>query len=122
MKRFINITAFLCLCTPLIAQNLQLKGRIVSEKKPVEFANVILQTKDSIFISGGITDQQGQFNISNSSKGDYLLQISGLGYQTQQINVENLTKTLDLGIISIDSATITLQEIIITATPVHQSP
>lgn len=122
MKRIINITAFLCLCIPLIAQNLQLKGRIVSEKKPVEFANVILQTKDSIFISGGITDQRGRFNISNLSKGDYLLQISGLGYQTQQINVENLTKTLDLGIISIDSATITLQEITITAAPVINHP
>ena len=61
----------------LIAQDLQLRGRIVSGKEPVEFANVILQTKDSIFISGGITDQRGRFNMNNLQKGNYQLRISG---------------------------------------------
>lgn len=31
------------------AQNLQLRGRVVSGQESVEFANVILQTKDSAF-------------------------------------------------------------------------
>ena len=91
MKRITTTTAFLCLCMLLIAQDLQLRGRIVSGKEPVEFANVILQTKDSIFISGGITDQRGRFNMNNLQKGNYQLRISGLGYQTQQINLNDFT-------------------------------
>ena len=122
MKRITTTAAFLCLCMLLIAQDLQLRGRIVSGKEPVEFANVILQTKDSIFISGGITDQRGRFNMNNLQKGNYQLRISGLGYQTQQINLNDFTATLDLGSISIDSAAIALEEVTITANPVINQP
>ena len=38
MKRITTTAAFLCLCMLLIAQDLQLRGRIVSGKEPVEFA------------------------------------------------------------------------------------
>ncbi|MEO5181783.1 hypothetical protein ABH207_21740, partial [Bacteroides ovatus] len=62
MKRITTTTAFVCLCTLLFAQNLQLRGRVVSGQESVEFANVILQTKDSAFISGGVTDQRGRFS------------------------------------------------------------
>lgn len=122
MKRITTTTAFLCLCTLLIAQNLQLRGRIVSGKEPVEFANVILQTKDSAFVSGGITDQRGRFSMNNLQKGNYQLQISGLGYETRQVSLLDFTTTLDLGTISIDSAAVALQEVTITATPVINQP
>ena len=35
----------------------RLKGKVVSENEAVEFANVVLQTKDSIFIAGGSNRQ-----------------------------------------------------------------
>lgn len=122
MKRITTTTAFLCLCMLLIAQNLQLRGRIVSGNEPVEFANVILQTKDSVFISGGITDQRGRFNMNNLQKGNYQLQISGLGYEIRQVSLQDFTANLDLGTISIDSTAIALQEITVTATPVINQP
>lgn len=122
MKRITTTAAFLCLCTLIIAQNLQLRGRIVSGKEPVEFANVILQTKDSAFVSGGITDQRGRFNMNNLQKGNYQLQISGLGYETRQVSLQDFTTTLDLGTISIDSAAVALQEVTIIATPVINQP
>lgn len=122
MKRITTTTAFLCLCTLLMAQNLQLRGRIVSGKEPVEFANVILQTNDSTFISGGITDQRGRFNMNNLQTGNYQLQISGIGYQTRLVNLQNFDSTLDLGPIAIDSAAIALNEVTITASPIINQP
>lgn len=122
MKRTITTTAFLCLCMLLIAQNLQLRGRVVSGKQPVEFANVILRTTDSIFISGGITDQRGRFNIENLQKGDYQLQISGIGYETRQLSFPNFASTLDVGTVSIDSVTVALDEVTVTAAPVINQP
>lgn len=118
MKRITTTAAFLCLCTLIIAQNLQLRGRIVSGKEPVEFANVILQTKDSTFISGGVTDQRGRFSMNNLQKGNYQLQISGLGYETRQVSLQDFTSTLDLGTIAIDSAAIALKEVTVTAASV----
>ena len=122
MKRITTTTAFVCLCTLLFAQNLQLRGRVVSGQESVEFANVILQTKDSAFISGDVTDQRGRFSMGNLSKGNYLLQISGIGYQTRQVSLQDFTTTLDLGTISIDSATIALKEVTVTANPIINQP
>ena len=56
IKRILVATSLLCMCCILFAQNVQVKGKVVSENEAVEFANVVLQTKDSIFIAGGVTD------------------------------------------------------------------
>lgn len=115
MKRTITATAFICLCTLLSAQSLQLKGRILSGKEPVEFANVVLQTPDSVFVTGGITDQRGRFNMNNLHAGNYCLQISCLGYEPRRIDLEGFNSSSDLGDITIDSSAIALDEVTVTA-------
>lgn len=115
MKKLILATACLCLGQLLFAQSLQLKGRIVSGKEAVEFANVVLQAPDSTFISGGITDQKGRFNMNNLRTGNYRLQISCLGYEPRQIDLNNLKSSHDLGDIAIDSSAVALDEVTVTA-------
>lgn len=102
----------------LIAQNLQLRGRIMSGKEPAEFVNVILQTTDSAFVSGGVTDQRGRFRMNNLQKGNYRLQISGIGYQSRQIGLKDFRETLDMGIIYLDSTAVALEEVTVTASSV----
>lgn len=102
----------------LIAQNLQLRGRIMSGKEPAEFVNVILQTTDSAFVSGGVTDQRGRFRMNNLPKGNYRLQISGIGYQSRQIGLEDFRETLDMGTIYLDSTAVALEEVTVTASSV----
>lgn len=65
IKRILVATSLLCMCCILFAQNVQVKGKVVSENEAVEFANVVLQTKDSIFIAGGVTDSKGRFMMEN---------------------------------------------------------
>ncbi len=73
-----------CVCAAYsFAQNVQVKGKVVSENEAVEFANVVLQTKDSIFIAGGVTDSKGRFMMENIQAGSYLLCITGMGYTSQ---------------------------------------
>ena len=50
IKRILVATSLLCMCCILFAQNVQVKGKVVSENEAVEFANVVLQKKDYIFI------------------------------------------------------------------------
>ena len=65
IKRILVATSLLCMCCILFAQTVQVKGKVVSENEAVEFANVVLQTKDSIFIAGGVTDSKGRFMMEN---------------------------------------------------------
>lgn len=68
--------------TIIIAQSIT--GALLDEnKKPLEFANIILlSAPDSTFIQGTISDKNGNFifrNINNSSK---ILKVSFIGYNT----------------------------------------
>lgn len=115
MKRIIFFMACLCICHSLFAQTLQLKGKIVCGKYPVEYANVVLQTTDSVFVAGGVTDLKGRFAMDNLRTGSYRMQISGIGYETRCIDLPNLTNSKDLGSVVIDSTTFALDEVTITA-------
>lgn len=80
----INIL-FLLFFLPLasIAQN-QLQGTVLGEQsKPMAYATAaLLQPKDSTLAYFGITNEEGSFEIKNINPGEYLLQISFLGYKS----------------------------------------
>ncbi len=100
------------------AQTCMLKGRIMAGNEPVEFANVILQTTDSLFISGGISDQKGHFALENINPGNYDIKLSGIGFVTKKIKIDNLKSSRDLGTIKLDSATMQLAEVVVKASQV----
>ena len=77
----------------------------------MEFANVVLQTKDSIFIAGGVTDSKGRFMMENIQTGSYLLCISGMGYTSRIISLDHLAVSKDLGVIMISPESILLKEV-----------
>ena len=60
----------------LIAQTATISGKIISEGKPVEFANVGL-----VGISiGSATDRNGIFKIKNIKEGNYVVRVSCIGF------------------------------------------
>jgi len=101
MKNLIFIASsclLLSFSDALFAQSLS--GKVIDEEsgKPVEFANVILLNRsDSTFVSGKTTDVNGCFSFSEYSPGDYLLQVSFLGYESRLIRAdESETVTISL--------------------------
>ena len=71
MKKILFLSLMFVFISHISAQDLQLKGRVLSGNDCVEFANVLLQTKDSVFVTGGVTDEHGRFVFNNLSAGDY---------------------------------------------------
>ena len=72
IKRILVATSlFVYVLHTFLLKNVQVKGKVVSENEAVEFANVVLQTKDSIFIAGGVTDSKGRFMMENIQAGSY---------------------------------------------------
>lgn len=59
-----------------------IKGKVTDENnEPLAYANVMLQTADSIYLEGAMTDTLGLF-ILNSSPDAETIQISFIGYET----------------------------------------
>ena len=72
-----------------------IKGVIVDEKtdQPMEYANVaVYDQQDSTLVSGGITDSEGEFEITGMSYGDYYLQANFIGFIKKEIPDIELSK------------------------------
>jgi len=88
MKQIICILALLLMSvTTTKAQTSpttpSIRGKILTEEKqPIEFANIALLSEDSTFIQGTCSRSDGSFKLLPPAPGNYLLQISSIGYKT----------------------------------------
>ena len=106
----------------IVAQNTKvvLSGIIKDSKTKsvLPYANVVLKTeKDSTLVTGTITNEEGLFSLTDVKKGNYILAVSSIGYQTQgqKVLVGSLSAFLDLGTIEIVETSKTLDEVTVTA-------
>ena len=99
MKKTV-ILAFISLLSAAysIAQH-KITGRVINEatNTPLEFANVILNTADSVYVTGLTSNLEGYFELKNVPPGNYLLITSYLGFISKDIALNGFTKSIDLG-------------------------
>ncbi len=73
-----------------------------SLKSAIAFVNVVLKTeKDTAFIAGVLTNEEGRFTLLNIKPGNYFIEVTYIGYvsKLQTRYVGSLSEYLDLGII-----------------------
>ena len=88
-----------------------------SSQEPIGYVNAVLFTeKNSAFVTGTVTTENGRFSISNVSPGNYFLELSFIGYTTkrQSLYVGTLTEFLDLGSIELMEDSKLLAEVVVT--------
>lgn len=76
--------------------------------------SIVFKTaKDSVFVTGTISNDEGRFTIQGIKPGNYILVASLIGYTTkiQPLYVGSLSKYLDLGTIEVNENSSTLQEV-----------
>lgn len=86
---------------------------------PLAYANVVLKTaRDSVFHRGTIADEEGRFTLVDVTPGEYVLEVSMLGYLTgrQALYVGSLSGFLDVGVMELEEKTTTLGDVVITGT------
>lgn len=84
-------------------------------QQPIEFVNIILQdTFHNKIIAAQISDEKGQFVLNVEQVGNYRLSFSFIGYATWE-KVLDLNQSVDLGIITLETASSTLTEVVVTA-------
>ncbi len=71
--------------------------------------------KDSLFITGTVTDEEGRFTLANIKPGNYFLEFSFVGYVTkkQPLYVGSLTLFLDLATIELEENSELLKEVVV---------
>lgn len=98
--------------TSSFGQTGSINGTVHHQGQPLEFINVIIANTKL----GATTDEQGKFTINNAPLGKQTLMISGIGYQTQTVQVEvtvNSNSKIDIELAEDVSQ---LQEIVVTGT------
>ena len=94
----------------------EVKDKMSKELLP--YVNIVLKTKiDSAFAAGTITDESGRFSLSGVKPGEYILEATFIGYETnrQSLFVGSLSPFLDISAIELGEAIETAGEVIITA-------
>ena len=102
MKRLIfAMLALMAVSTATEAQNVKVSGVVRDAKtgEALPFVNVgLMRPADTVFMRGAATDMQGRFEIQDVKKGDYVMQVSCVGYESvlQNLNVSKDIKDLVL--------------------------
>ena len=84
---------------------------------PLGYVNVVLKTeKDSTFVTGVVSGDDGRFVLSGIKPGDYYLEFSFVGYLTKKkpLFVGTLTEYLDESTIELSEDAKVLNEVVVT--------
>ena len=101
----------------LFAQNFSISGRVRSENGPLAFANIVVKNSNN----GVMANEQGKYNILNLKAGAYTLEASYIGYKSSTLNVQIISKSIEIDFDLELSAV--LDEVVVTSTlrPVKRS-
>lgn len=95
MNRGLVVTIVLCFLGQILGFAQTYQGRVTSREdgSPIEFANIVILSADSSYITGGITDELGKFKISIGQKDQTepapkLIKTSSIGYEPKVISLE----------------------------------
>jgi hypothetical protein len=102
----------------ICALDIEIKGKVLqaSDRSALEFVTVVLQTSDSAFVTGVVTDVKGEFAFNNVANGDYRLILSNIGYETLRVELQGENRNIDLKEILLEETSIALDGLTVTAT------
>jgi hypothetical protein len=79
------------------------------------YVNVaVLDSIDSTFVKGGISNMDGRFELTDVPQGAFLLRVSAIGYENFTLPF-NVTNNTDLGTLRISAGMISLGEVTVSA-------
>lgn len=87
----------------------------IKSNEPLPFVNLtVLDSVDSTFVKGGVTNGDGIFQLTDVPQGAFLLRVTAIGYETYW-HPFNVTNNTDLGTLKLSAGAITLDAVVVTA-------
>ncbi|WP_337043919.1 TonB-dependent receptor domain-containing protein [Emticicia sp. 17c] len=120
MKNLFLLLFLIPLSSLAQTSGVSVSGQIKDQQKKevLAYVNVVLKNeKDSSFVIGTVTNEEGRFTLSNIKTGRYMLEFSFVGYLTkkQPLFVGNMSAFLDIATIELTEKTELLNEVTVTA-------
>jgi len=111
--------AMLCVAMTATANNAKISGRIkdANDKSAIIGATVLLM-QDTVQIAGTTTDNSGKFTL-NAEKGDYILELSYIGYETIRMAL-TVNENTHIGDILMQEGAMELGEVVVESQAIIQ--
>ncbi len=103
---------------PALASALNVTGKVIdadTAEPLIEAAVKLLAARDSAFVKGVTTDDDGRFRFTDVNAGKYILSIAYIGYADYEAPVTVGTKNLRLGEIKLKESSTLLSEVQVVA-------
>ncbi len=99
-------------------QNGTITGKVIDDAtgNPIEYSNIVLlSVQDSALITGGVTNEDGIFTLTNLRPGSYLLNVRFIGFEDKRFDValNRTTMNINLGEIRIELSEIGMEEVVV---------
>ena len=119
MKHTILFAAMLCVAMTATANNAKISGRIkdANDKSAIIGATVLLM-QDTVQIAGTTTDNSGKFTI-DAGNGDYILELSYIGYETIRMAL-TVNDNTHIGTIQMQEGATELGEVVVESQAIIQ--
>jgi len=103
----------------IIPNKISVKGKVIDSrtKEGIPFTTVVLKSNLSDNNVGGISNDNGFFEIKNVPEGKYTVEFQFIGYNTHNLSIEvtDQSSDIDLGIIELEELSENLKEVEIRA-------
>ena len=116
MKRILLLLTIILLSLNLLKAQHTISGTLVDEKtnEGLAFANIgLIRAADTVYISGTASNEKGFFKFDNVRNGQYIVQITVIGYENYKTMVD-LSDDINLGTIKMHEGSIKLDEVVVT--------
>lgn len=94
-------------------------GTVIDKKlqEPLPYVTVAIQKTTGELLTGGVTDDSGNFKISNIAEGTYTINVQFIGYKTYKasITISRTNRTIELGVLQLEEDMASLDEVTVTA-------
>ena len=96
-----------------------ISGRVIDSKlkQALPYVNIILKSTSGTIITGGITDEEGYFEINNIKENAFIVSIQYIGFKTldREITMDKSTNKIDLGTLVLEEDNTALDEVTVIA-------
>lgn len=116
MKRALLLLTIILLSLNVLKAQYTISGTLAdsTSNERLMFVNVgLMRASDTAYIAGAATNDKGYFKLEHIPGGNYIFQVSAIGYQTYKKIIE-VTGDINFGTIKVLQGTTMLDEIVIT--------
>ncbi|MBR9921655.1 MAG: TonB-dependent receptor [Bacteroidetes bacterium] len=112
-KYLISVCLLLLFILPSFGQSGQIEGQVYDGEEPIPFASVSIRESGK----GTITNESGRFTLEDLPIGKYMLDVSRIGYLSQEMEVVLEQGALDVDLkISLKPISTLLDQVVVTGT------